>query len=199
MGYKHVVPEIILKIFKSNQKLKIQGKGLNSRSFCYIDDFVSAFNLILKKGKHKNIYNIGTQEEIRIRDLVKRIISISDDFYKMHVRLKHSFWNRNPNKSIWGGSITSALDPFFPVMMKQILLRRGIPTDFLSKAVHVEFIKQVETHIFFQFKITESEVIEAEKILQNDGSYNNWHSVNGIDINGNICVKGKIQIYLRKK
>ena len=78
MGYNHVIPEIILKIFKSNKKLKIQGKGLNSRSFCYIDDFVSAFNLILKKGKHKNIYNIGTQEEIKIRDLVKRIIFISE-------------------------------------------------------------------------------------------------------------------------
>ena len=77
MGYNHVIPEIILKIFKSNQKLKIQGKGLNSRSFCYIDDFISAFNLILKKGKHKNIYNIGTQEEIKIRDLVKGIIFIS--------------------------------------------------------------------------------------------------------------------------
>ena len=84
MGYNHVIPEIILKIFNSNQKLKIQGKGLNSRSFCYIDDFISAFNLILKKGKHKNIYNIGTQEEIRIRDLVKRIISISEK--KLHIQ-----------------------------------------------------------------------------------------------------------------
>ena len=84
MGYNHVIPEIILKIFKSNKKLKIQGKGLNSRSFCYIDDFVSAFNLILKKGKHKNIYNIGTQEEIKIRDLVKRIIFISEK--KLHIQ-----------------------------------------------------------------------------------------------------------------
>ena len=84
MGYKHVIPEIILKIFKSNQKLKIQGKGLNSRSFCYIDDFVSAFNLILKKGKHKNIYNIGTEDEIKIRELVKRIIYISEK--KLHIQ-----------------------------------------------------------------------------------------------------------------
>ena len=83
MGYNHVIPEIILKIFKSNKKLKIQGKGLNSRSFCYIDDFVSAFNLILKKGKHKNIYNIGTEDEIKIRDLVKRVIYISEK--KLHI------------------------------------------------------------------------------------------------------------------
>ena len=55
MGYNHVIPEIILKIFKSNKKLKIQGKGLNSRSFCYIDDFIKAFNILLEKGKNKNI------------------------------------------------------------------------------------------------------------------------------------------------
>ena len=128
-----------------------------------------------------------------------RIISISDDFFEMQIKLKHSFWNRNPNKSIWGGSITSALDPFFPVMMKQIILRRGIRTDFLSKAVHVEFIRQVKTNIFFQFKITEKEVINAEKKLSNDGKYEGWHSVNGIDAEGNVCINGKVQVYLRKR
>ena len=126
-------------------------------------------------------------------------MSISDDFFEMQIKLKHSFWNRNPNKSIWGGSITSALDPFFPVMMKQIILRRGIRTDFLSKAVHVEFIRQVKTNIFFQFKITEKEVINAEKKLSTDGKYEGWHSVNGIDAEGNACVNGKVQVYLRKR
>ena len=128
-----------------------------------------------------------------------KIISIADDFYKMKVQLKHSFWNRNPNKSVWGGSITSVLDPFFPIMMKQIILKRGLRTDFFSKAVNVEFIKQVETHIFFQFKITKTEAIKVEKILNDDGKYEGWHSVNGIDVNGKICVHGKVQIYLRKR
>ena len=84
-------------------------------------------------------------------------------------------------------------------MMKQIILRRGIRTDFLSKAVHVEFIRQVKTNTFFQFKITEKEVINAEKKLNNDGKYEGWHSVNGIDAEGNVCVNGKVQVYLRKR
>ena len=124
---------------------------------------------------------------------------ISDNFHQMRVRLKHSFWNRNPNKTVWGGSITSALDPFFPVMIKQIILRKGIRTDFFSKAVHVEFIRQVETHIFFQFNISESEVIRVEKMLTDDGKYEGWHSVCGVDKKGNVCVKGKVQVYLRKR
>ena len=128
-----------------------------------------------------------------------RIISISDDFHKMQVQLKYSFWNRNPNKSIWGGSITSALDPFFPVMMKQIILRKGIKTDFFSKAIHVEFVRMVESYVSFHFIITDVEVMEAEELLKNEGKYKGWYSVDGVDINGNICVHGKVQIYLRRR
>ena len=128
-----------------------------------------------------------------------RIIFIADDFYEIQVRLKHSFWNQNPNKSVWGGSIASALDPFFPVMMKQIILRRGTGTDFFSKAIHVEFIRMVESHVSFHFKITEEEVIKAEEILKNDGKYEGWHFVSGVDTKGNVCVNGKVQVYLRKR
>ena len=128
-----------------------------------------------------------------------QIISISDDFHKMQVQLKHSFWNRNPNKSIWGGSIASALDPFFPLMMKQIILHKGTNTYFLSKSIHIEFVRMVKSNVSFHFKLTESEVMEAEEILKKYGKYEGWHSVNGIDIKGNICIHGKVQIYLRKR
>ena len=74
--------------------------------------------------------------------LVNRIsiISISNDFHNMDVRLKHSFWNRNPNKSIWGGSIASAMDPFFPILIKQILLRKSIETDFVKEGHRDRFL-----------------------------------------------------------
>ena len=128
-----------------------------------------------------------------------RITFIADDFYEIQVRLKHSFWNQNPNKSVWGGSIASALDPFFPIMMKQIILRRGTSTDFFSKTIHIEFIRMVESHVSFHFKITEEEVIKAAEKLKNDGKYVGWHSVDGVDTKGNVCVNGKVQVYLRKR
>ena len=54
MGNEHVVPEFI-KRFKriKNKKFKIQGSGNEIRSFIFIDDFVKAFELILRK---ENIY-----------------------------------------------------------------------------------------------------------------------------------------------
>ena len=128
-----------------------------------------------------------------------RIIFIADNFYEIHVRLKHSFWNRNPNKSVWGGSITSVLDPFFPIMMKQILLKQGIVTVFYSKAVSVEFIKMVKSNITFRFSISKEEIVEIEKELKENGKYAGWHSVDGIDSEGQICVNGRVQVYLRKR
>ena len=76
MGDEHVVPELIKKVKSAKRILKIKGSGLETRSFIYIDDFVKAFYLIFKKGKHLNIYNIGTEERIKIIDLANLIIKI---------------------------------------------------------------------------------------------------------------------------
>jgi len=76
MGNEHVIPEMIRKVKNAKKSIKMKGSGLQTRSFIYIDGFVEAFYLIFKKGKHLNIYNIGTQEKIRIIDLAKVIIKI---------------------------------------------------------------------------------------------------------------------------
>jgi len=73
MGNDHVIPEIINKIKKNNKIIKIQGTGKETRAFIYIDDFINAFNLLLKKGINLNIYNIGTQERVSILELTKTI------------------------------------------------------------------------------------------------------------------------------
>ena len=72
MGNEHVIPQFInrmKKIKKNKKNFSILGSGKEIRSFIHIDDFTNAFGLILKKAKHLEIYNIGTQEKIRINKL----------------------------------------------------------------------------------------------------------------------------------
>jgi len=77
MGNEHVIPEFINRFKKlKNKNFKIQGTGKEIRSFIYIEDFINAFNLILNRGKHLNIYNIGTSEKIRIKDLALKLAKI---------------------------------------------------------------------------------------------------------------------------
>ena len=64
------------RVQKRKKYFQIQGTGNETRSFIYIDDFINAFNLIIKKGKHLGIYNIGTQERVKISKLAKIISKI---------------------------------------------------------------------------------------------------------------------------
>lgn len=78
MGSDHVIPELISKVEKSNHKLEIIGTGRDKRSFIYIEDFIKAFNLIYNKGRHMNIYNIGTEQVISINSLAKKIMKLKN-------------------------------------------------------------------------------------------------------------------------
>jgi nucleoside-diphosphate-sugar epimerase len=77
MGNEHVIPQFVSRFKKLKGKnFKIQGTGNEIRSFIYIEDFLSGFKSILKKGKHLNIYNIGTKEKIKIKDLAYKLAKI---------------------------------------------------------------------------------------------------------------------------
>lgn len=83
MGYEHVIPELIEKILERTKPgtkeidIPIQGDGSNTRSFVYIDDFVDGVMLLLAKGKSGEIYNIGTEDEISILSLIKKLAQIT--------------------------------------------------------------------------------------------------------------------------
>jgi nucleoside-diphosphate-sugar epimerase len=80
MGREHVIPQFIERLIELKKTLPtnkiqfpIQGTGEQSRAFVYIEDFISGLMLILEKGKHLHIYNVGTTEEVSIQDLANRI------------------------------------------------------------------------------------------------------------------------------
>jgi nucleoside-diphosphate-sugar epimerase len=72
MGREHVIPEFLHKA-KLNKTLNVRGEGKEVRSFIHINDFLDAFGLIFKKGKNREIYNIGTNEKINIKQLALKI------------------------------------------------------------------------------------------------------------------------------
>lgn len=95
MGNEHVVPEFINRFKSLKGKIfKIQGTGNEVRSFIYIEDFIQAFNVILNKGKHLNIYNIGTSEKVKIKELAYKLAKI----FKKKIKLKRTSLARGGTK-----------------------------------------------------------------------------------------------------
>jgi len=83
MGFEHVIPEIIKKIFIKTNKfrkkvctIKIQGTGNETRSFCFVEDAVNQLEIIQTKGKNFEIYNIGQTKEISVKKLIQDISKI---------------------------------------------------------------------------------------------------------------------------
>ena len=86
MGHDHVIPEFInqIKKIKKNDIFKIEGTGNEIRSFIHIDDFISGFDRVFKKGKNLEIYNIGTSEKIKILNLSKK----KNKIFKKKINIK---------------------------------------------------------------------------------------------------------------
>jgi nucleoside-diphosphate-sugar epimerase len=80
MGWEHVIPQLALRMRELCQKNKdkeikfpIQGSGEETRAFVFIDDFISGLMLVINKGEHLGIYNIGTMEEVTVKKVAMEV------------------------------------------------------------------------------------------------------------------------------
>lgn len=79
MGWKHVIPQFILRAAdvlnggSGPAAFKIQGDGHETRAFCYVDDAVDGILTMYEKGGHREIYHIGNDQEVSIRQLVAQL------------------------------------------------------------------------------------------------------------------------------
>jgi nucleoside-diphosphate-sugar epimerase len=89
MGGDHVLPELIRKLKKSNKLLKIVGDGNDSRSFIFISDAVNAIIKVANKGAQNQIYNIGSNDEYKIIEIVKILCKILNKKIKIKKGPRH--------------------------------------------------------------------------------------------------------------
>ena len=82
-------PEKLIPLMIANaladKPLPVYGEGLNVRDWLYVEDHCRAIDLIIRKGKNGEIYNIGGHNEMRNIDIVKMIckeLGKSEDLIK---------------------------------------------------------------------------------------------------------------------
>ncbi len=84
MGFDHVIPQFAVRLKRTAAAqpsgplaFPIQGSGAETRSFCHIDDLVEGVMIMREKGEHLGIYHVGTEEEVTIADLARRMAAIA--------------------------------------------------------------------------------------------------------------------------
>ena len=74
--YPEKLIPLMVKKATSNEFLPLYGDGLNVRDWIYVLDHCRAIDCVIRKGKTGEIYNIGDNNEISNKDMVKKILRI---------------------------------------------------------------------------------------------------------------------------
>ena len=61
---------------KKEVEIEIQGTGKETRSFCYVEDAVDQLITLYKNGVKGEIYRVGIDNEITVRDLINKMANI---------------------------------------------------------------------------------------------------------------------------
>jgi hypothetical protein len=131
--------------------------------------------------------------------LFSRIVlkEVSDDFLEMRVVLRRALFNMNFHKTIFGGSIFSACDPYFPTMYYHIFANKRRKLIIWLKSAEIQYLKPADSSLKLHFKITEDDIKLAEETLNKKGKFEIWHTVEAINKKGIVCARAKMQVYLR--
>lgn len=125
------------------------------------------------------------------------VVEFGVDFTWVEVKIKKSFLNINYNKTIFGGTIFSASDPFYAILFDQILQKRGFKTRVWLKSAHIQYLKPGNTNLHFRINISQTDIVEAEQKLQTDGKFVKTFPIEMYNKHGILCAIVQNEVYLR--
>ncbi len=73
----HVIAALIKRVFDGENPVVVWGSGKQTRAFLYVEDLAEGMIKAIEKYPKPDPINLGTDEEISIKDLIKKIIKIS--------------------------------------------------------------------------------------------------------------------------
>lgn len=73
----HVIPALIKRVLDGENPVKIWGSGNQTRAFLYVEDLAEGMILAIEKHPIPDPINLGTDDEIAIKDLIPKILSIA--------------------------------------------------------------------------------------------------------------------------
>jgi len=122
---------------------------------------------------------------------------ISEDYTEFKVILRKSILNMNFHKTIFGGTIFSAFDPFFPTMYYNIFHQKDRKLEIWLKRANIKYRRPANTDLNITFNVSPEDIKEAENALNKVGKFEKWHIVQAINNKGVVCAEAEMLVYLR--
>lgn len=124
-----------------------------------------------------------------------RIIYIEGDWSRIRIKVPLSWRTRNYVGTIYGGSMYSAVDPFYMVMLIKMLGPDYIVWD---KAAEIKFLKPGRSTLYGEFYISPAELVDIKAAADN-GKIEREFSIQLVDKDGVIHAVCSKLLSIRRK
>jgi hypothetical protein len=125
-----------------------------------------------------------------------RVTHIADDFRHIEVEMPLRFYNRNYFGTHFGGSLYSMCDPFYVLMLANILGPDYIVWD---KAANIRFKKPGKGVMKATFDLTEEKIAEIRAAAETQPKVEPMFQVLVKDAEGNVVAEVDKLLYIKKK
>ena len=125
-----------------------------------------------------------------------RVTKVTPDFREMEVRMKLKWYNKNYVGTHYGGSIYSMTDPFYMLMLIQILGNEYLVWD---KAASIEFLKPGKTELSAKFNVSDETLEEILSKTKDGSKHFAEFAVDVTDVMGETVAKVNKTIYVKKR
>ncbi len=127
-----------------------------------------------------------------------RITEFGEGFRTCRVVVKRSLLTRNLHGTTYGGAIFNGFDPIYPILYWQIFARRGEALRMWLKAADIDYRKPASTALTINFEVTDEDIERACAGMDENGKYVATHETEAVDASGDVCVRGRMHVYMRR-
>lgn len=121
---------------------------------------------------------------------------ISDDFREVVVSMKLRWYNRNYVGTHFGGSLSSMTDPFYMLMLMNILGKGYIVWD---QAARIRFVRPGRGRVVARFHLSQEQIDEIHAQTRRGAIFRPEYTVDVLDEGGEVVAQVVKQEYIRRK
>ena len=125
-----------------------------------------------------------------------RITRIQSDWKEVEVEMRLRRWNANYVGTHYGGSLYSMTDPFFMVMLINILGPEYIVWD---KAASIRFRRPGKGTVYAKYRVSEEQIAEIRTALQTDERIEREFPIHVKNDAGEVVAEVKKLLHFRRK
>jgi acyl-coenzyme A thioesterase PaaI-like protein len=125
-----------------------------------------------------------------------RVTYIARDWREIHVTLPLSWRTRNYVGTIYGGSMYSAVDPMYMIMLIRILGEEYVVWD---KAASIRFRRPGRSRLFATFQLTDQEIDEIRALLDSATKTDRTYTIDLVDRQGEVYASVDKVIHIRRR